>query len=72
MSYAAEKKAAHYLTMRRDPMQEITDRIIESLEAGIRPRVRPWDHSKCAGPQAPFNPTTRDRYHDINVLMAES
>lgn len=41
MSYAAQKKAAHYLTMRRDPMQEITDRIIESLEAGIRPRVRP-------------------------------
>jgi antirestriction protein ArdC len=54
---------------RRDPMQEFTDKILESLEAGVKPWVRPWDPSKCAGPQAPLNPTTGARYHGINVLI---
>ena len=50
-------------------MQEFTDKIIESLEAGVKPWVKPWDESKCAGPQAPFNPTTGARYHGINILI---
>ncbi|MBZ5673684.1 MAG: ssDNA-binding domain-containing protein [Acidobacteriia bacterium] len=50
-------------------MQEFADQIVASLEAGIKPWVKPWDESKCGGPQAPINPTTGARYHGINVLI---
>jgi antirestriction protein ArdC len=53
---------------RRDPMQELTDLIIHHLELGIKPWVRPWDSTKCQGPQAPFNGATGAPYHGINVL----
>lgn len=56
-------------TSRRDPMQEFADRIVVELEKGVKPWVRPWDPEKAAGPQAPFNPVTRKRYHGINVLI---
>lgn len=54
---------------KRDAMQEFADSIIAALESGVKPWVRPWDPKKCAGPQAPFNPTTGARYHGINVLI---
>ena len=54
---------------RRDHFQEVTDRIVEALEAGRRPWQRPWDPDRCAGPQAPFNPVTGKYYHGINVLL---
>lgn len=31
--------------------------------------MRPWDPDKAGGPQAPFNPTTGDRYRGINALI---
>ena len=55
--------------VRRDHYQEVTDRIVEALENGRKPWVRPWDENACGGPQAPFNPTTGKRYHGINVLL---
>ena len=55
--------------VRRDHYQEVTDRIVEALENGRKPWVRPWDENVCGGPQAPFNPTTGKRYHGINVLL---
>jgi antirestriction protein ArdC len=53
----------------RDPLQEFADRIVAELEKGVKPWVRPWDPEKAGGPQAPFNPVTRKRYHGINVLI---
>ena len=53
----------------RDPYQDVTDRILEALEAGTKPWVRPWDPDRAAGPQAPFNPTTGKHYRGINVLL---
>lgn len=53
----------------KDHYQEVTNRIIEALEEGRKPWVRPWDPDKAGGPQAPFNPTTGKRYHGINVLI---
>jgi antirestriction protein ArdC len=50
-------------------MQEFADRIVEQLEQGVKPWIRPWDPEKCAGPQAPINPTTGARYHGINTLI---
>src|ERR1700735_2418478 len=53
----------------RDPMQEFADRIVGELEKGVKPWVRPWDASKCSGPQAPRNAATGHRYSGINVLV---
>jgi len=61
--------ARREITERRDAMREFADTVVAALESGVKPWVRPWDPSKCAGPQAPFNPTTGARYHGINVLI---
>ena len=53
----------------RDPMQEFANRIVEELERGVKPWVRPWDPDKAGGPQAPFNPVTGNCYHGVNVLI---
>jgi antirestriction protein ArdC len=63
------RKHGKELTDRRDPMQEFADRILVELEKGVKPWVRPWDPDKCAGPQAPVNPTTLKFYHGVNVLI---
>ena len=52
----------------RDHYQEVTDRIIEALEAGTPPWRRPWDPDKAGGPAMPRNATTGHRYRGINVL----
>jgi antirestriction protein ArdC len=65
----AWKSATRVLTERRDPIQETANRIIEALESGVKPWVRPWDEDKCGGPQAPLNPTTGAHYHGINTLI---
>jgi antirestriction protein ArdC len=56
-------------TTRRDPLQEFADVIIEHLEKGVKPWVRPWDPDKCDGPQAPQNPITKHNYSGVNVLI---
>jgi antirestriction protein ArdC len=57
------------ITSRPDAIQDVADRIIASLEAGVKPWVRPWDSDKCAGPQGPFNPVTGHHYRGVNVLI---
>jgi antirestriction protein ArdC len=52
----------------RDPMQELTDVVIQHLELGVKPWIRPWNPELCAGPQAPINGATGAPYHGINVL----
>lgn len=54
---------------RHDPLQEFANKIIEQLEIGVKPWVRPWDPAKCAGPQAPFNAATGRRYSGVNVIV---
>ena len=54
---------------RRDPAQEVTDRILEILGTGVKPWMRPWNPDAAAGPQSPFNPTTGKHYRGINVLI---
>jgi antirestriction protein ArdC len=66
MSFKASSRA---ITERRDPMQEFADRIVQQLELGVKPWVKPWDPAKCAGSQAPFNMATGHRYSGINVLV---
>jgi len=52
----------------RDHYQEVTDRIIEALEAGTPPWRKPWDPDKAGGPAMPRNAVTGQRYRGINVL----
>src|ERR1700688_4691321 len=52
----------------RDHYQEVTDRIIEALEAGTPPWRKPWDPDKAGGPAMPRNAMTGQRYRGINVL----
>jgi antirestriction protein ArdC len=52
----------------RDHYQEVTDRIIAALEAGIPPWRKPWDPDKTGGPAMPRNAATGQRYRGINVL----
>ena len=55
--------------IRRDPFQDVTDRILEALQAGTKPWVKPWNPDQAAGPQGPFNPTTGRYCRGINVLI---
>lgn len=63
------KKSASESTDRYDPMAEFSQRIVNELEKGVKPWVRPWNPDKCAGPQAPINGTTGQPYHGINNLI---
>jgi antirestriction protein ArdC len=52
----------------RDIYQEVTDRIVEALENGVAPWVRPWNPSH-AGADFPRNGLTGRPYHGINVFL---
>lgn len=62
-------KARTDTTVRRDAMQELTDRVFAELERGVKPWIRPWDSLKCHGPSAPINAVTGHHYSGINVLV---
>lgn len=53
---------------RRDHYQEVTDKIIAALEAGVVPWRKSWDASKCDGP---FNAVTKHAYRGINRLLLD-
>ena len=54
------------MSERKDVYQQITNRIIEQLENGVRPWLRPWDTNGF-----PVRPTrsTGEPYLVINVLV---
>lgn len=52
--------------MKRDLYQEVTDRIIEALENGTAPWVKPWKSGQYA---LPHNGATGRRYSGINVFL---
>jgi antirestriction protein ArdC len=53
----------------RDHYQEITNRIVEALETGVKPWAKGWDESKAAGPMAPVNAVTGKTYRGINTVI---
>lgn len=55
--------------MSADVYTRITDQIVESLEAGVRPRVKPWDAEHAAGKITRPLRHNGIRYVGINVVM---
>lgn len=51
--------------VRRDPIQEITDKMLVALEEGTAPWQQPW----LGRFGRPMNPTTGKAYRGINVLL---
>ena len=56
-------------TQRSDHYQELTDRIIAALEAGVAPWRRPWDPNACGGSNMPVNVATGHRYRGVNLFV---
>ena len=52
---------------RRDLHQELTDKIIKALEAGVKPWACPWDCGEQVG--LPMNAVTHKAYNGINIMM---
>jgi N-terminal domain of anti-restriction factor ArdC len=58
-----------YPTQRRDHYQELTDKIIAALEAGVVAWRRPWDPTACGGSNMPVNVATDHRYRGVNLFL---
>jgi antirestriction protein ArdC len=56
-------------TQRRDHYQELTDKIIAALEAGVAPWRRPWDPNACGESTTPVNVATGHRYRGVNLFV---
>src|SRR5579864_5907709 len=50
---------------KRDLRQEVTDQIVQMLEAGTAPWQKPW---KAGALGMPFNPTTENAYRGGNAI----
>lgn len=53
--------------MARNPHQEVTARILQSLEAGVAPWVKPW--SATAGRNQPMNVISGKAYQGVNAIL---
>jgi len=53
--------------MKQDIYEQVTDRIIQELEAGRVPWVKPWDSGAAGG--MPTNAHTGNEYSGVNVLL---
>lgn len=60
------KPSKNWKSTSHDLYQEVTDKIIAALEAGVMPWQRGWDQAACGGP---MNPTTGRSYRGINNLI---
>lgn len=58
---------AAYKKPSSDFYQEITNQIIEALEAGVKPWVCPWDRTVVNG--LPSNATTGNFYNGLNIML---
>jgi antirestriction protein ArdC len=59
--------AANAAAPKRDFRQEVTDRIITTLENGVAPWQKPWNPGE-ASVGMPFNPTTERSYRGGNAI----
>ncbi len=69
MSFSRRRSQSDQPFTPRDNYQEVTDRIITALEAGVVPWRRAWDPALAGQNTMPSNATTGRFYRGINVLM---
>lgn len=62
-------KTTSTTTDRLDVYTRVTNRIVEQLEQGIRPWLKPWDAEHAAGRITRPLRSNFEPYHGINVLM---
>jgi antirestriction protein ArdC len=55
------------MASKRDIYQEVTDRILNALEQGTAPWLKPWDSTGLDG--LPLNASTGRAYNGINILL---
>jgi antirestriction protein ArdC len=56
-------------SVRHDHYQDLTDKILEALEAGTAPWRKPWNAEACGGSTAPVNAATGHRYRGVNLFV---
>lgn len=54
---------------KRDVYQEVTNRIIDALEHGTAPWLRPWRDDKSGSALEPYNAATGRPYNGVNLLV---
>ncbi|RPD40611.1 ArdC family protein [Chitinophaga barathri] len=57
------------VTNRRDIHQQVTDTIIQQLEAGVIPWQQPWKGAESRIKKMPQNATTGKKYRGANILL---
>lgn len=54
---------------KRDVLAEVTQQIIDALEAGVMPWRKPWDAQNPLGGGPPYNLSTGKPYQGVNILL---
>ncbi len=65
----SQKEQATGTFTRRDIHQQVTDTIIQQLEAGTVPWQKPWKGGTSQSISIPKNATTGNKYRGINILL---
>lgn len=68
-SASKRRRSRSKSTPRRDIYQEVTDRIIQQLETGVPPWVKPWSSAHRSGPVSRPLRHNGEAYRGVNVLM---
>lgn len=62
-------KKAYTNRPRRDVYQEVTNKIVTSIENGVLPWAKPWKNSRQAGGILPHNAVTGHTYRGMNTIL---
>lgn len=54
---------------KRDIYQEVTDTIVNALESGAAPWLKPWTDGVLADATMPYNAITGKNYNGINIML---
>lgn len=68
----AAKSSKYQSQAQRDRFQEITDKMISTMEQGRKPWANPWDTKAAAAFSIPFNAVTGKRYTGVNTVILMS
>lgn len=65
-----KRKSRKSQTNQTDLYQQVTDKIIASIERGVLPWRKPWrDSKKTAESRIPSNASTGRDYNGVNIML---